>query len=206
MKDETASEFVSLRVEGHKEVYYVDLEGRDLLFRPLTFSEYQLVCDLEKHLDGPFINDTIVRLACLYTDFSSLDSIGVESLLLYAKAFLIDKLAECILQISGFQNPDLYLSLVEQKRAEAIQLDGLMQTYACAAFNIEPQEFENYSLERQVKLFAMAEQVIGQEIDVQSIVKGDVEPKQGMQAPPVPPGMESIDFVNDPTIAERPEF
>lgn len=202
MRDETAKAFVALRVEGHQEIYHVVIEGRDFLFRPLTFDEYQMVCDLEKHLDAQFINDTIIRLCAMYTDYDQ----GVENFLDITKAFYPDKFAEVILLKSGFQNKNLYLEMVMQKRSEATQLDSIMQTYVCATFNVKPDEYERYTMEKQVKLFTMAEAAIGAEVDVVNIMNGSTNVEQEQSMPPVPEGMESIDFLNDPNVADLPEF
>ena len=202
MRDETAKAFVALRAGGQRELYYVDIGGRDNLFRPLSFEEYQLVCDLEKHLDGSFINDTIVRFTLMHTDYDG----GLEEMITTGKAGVIDHFAELILKHSGFQNKNRYLDLITEKRQEAKQLDAIMQSYVCAAFNVKPDEFEKLTMERQIKLFAMAEQVAGAEVDVFSILNEEPERGERQEGPPIPQGMESIDFLNDPSMADMPEF
>jgi hypothetical protein len=201
MKTETAKAFVALRADGHRELYFSQIGGRDVVFRPLTFDEYNLVCDLERHMDGPFINDTIIRLCILYTDWDD----GIEGLIDCSKGLVPDKLAELILRRSKFQDENAFIKLVHEKRMAAYELDSVMQTYVCSVFKVSPAEYEKYTLEEQVRLFAMAEVVIGNQVNVEDILSGDTETR-GI-GPPVPEGMmSSTDFLNNPDIATMPKF
>ena len=196
MKLETATAYTRLRSSGKNELYFVEVEGRDFLFRPLTYSEYELVCDLEKYLEGPYINDTILRMCILYTDFQG----GLHEYIEKGKCMSIDKLAQVILDCSGFQNQEHFVILVHKARQSTLELDSIMQMYSCAIFKISPEEYNNMTLEEQIKYFTMAEQIAGQHIDLEGILGTSSE------GPPVPNGMSSIDFLNDPELADIPEF
>ena len=76
----------------------------------------------------------------------------------------------------------------------------MMLMYACSAFNMKPDEYKSLSLEDQIRYFTMAEQIAGQKLDVEGVLQEQPD------EPPVPESMTSIDFVNDPNIADVPEF
>lgn len=199
MKDNTAQSYVTLRSEGHRELYYIKIGGRELIFRPLTFDEYELVLDMEKHLDGPFINDTIVRIASLYCEG------GVEAFLLESKAGFPDKLAESIIQVTGFQNKQLFKQKLIHKRNEATTLESIMQTTSCMAFGIKPHEWRDFTMEEQLEIFAKAEQALGTPIDIDMVLGDSAQQETAVPlAPPVPPGMESIDFLH--AEGDQPDF
>lgn len=205
MKDATAQTYVALRAQGTKAIYHVELEGLDFLFRPLSFSEYQLVLDLEKRLTGPVINDTIVRIAVLHCELGSL-----EEWLDKCQPSSPDQLAQVIVNESGFQDKERFLQVLARERKAANEFQSVIQMYISMAFSMKPSEIDDLNMEEQMRLFAMAEQMLGQPVDVNNLFQRPqeemptAEPTMAPPHIPVPEGMTSIDL-EDPVMS-MPEF
>jgi len=183
MKLETQQAYVGLRASGNQEIYLTEVGGREVLFRPLTFSEYQMVLDLEEHLDGPFINDTILRVTCLWSEDP------LEEMLDSYPAGWVDVLAELVMKHSGFMDQETFLDTLGRKRMAATRMDSIIEMFSCAAFNLTTKQFRDLSMEEQMDYFAKAEELLGQQVDVMAILSQDTEKPK---APPVDPNMESI--------------
>jgi hypothetical protein len=185
MKEETVKQFVSLRSRGHKSIFFLELEGRDFLVRPLTYSEYGLVLDLEDSLDGPVINDTIVRMASLYIERTTVDTWLEE-----AMPSSPDSLAEVIIKNSGFQDEEIFIKTLEEKRKSATEFQSIIQMYICSVFKVTPNEVLNMTMVEQLDLFAKAEHMLGKPVEIGEMISGSQRPT----GPPVPDGMESVEF------------
>jgi hypothetical protein len=188
MKQATLDRLIALKAEGQKTIYYLDIKGLDFLFRPLTFEENNVILDLEKHLDGATINDTIIRMTCLFIEHSS----GLDDWLVSVKGFLPDHIAEKILKVSGFNNLETLANIVNEKRALANEVESLIEAYICAAFHtITPNMCKQMTLEEQIELLTKAEIILGKQIDFNKLLIKD--PREA--AYPVPEGMQSTEDI-----------
>jgi hypothetical protein len=57
---------IKLKADGYKSIYYVKTKGLELIFRPLTFDEYETLMGLESYIDEAAINDCILDIAVLF--------------------------------------------------------------------------------------------------------------------------------------------
>ena len=183
MKEETLRQFVLLRGQGHKSIFHLELEGRDFLVRPLTYSEYSLVLDLENSLDGPVINDIIVRMATLF-----IEDVVVDDWLEEAMPASPDSLAEVIIKNSGFQDEGVFLETLRKKRETATEFQSIIQMYICSVFRVSPNDVLNMTMEEQLDLFAKAEHMLGKPIDLEEMNEAS------QQGPAIPVDMDSIEF------------
>ena len=182
MKESTLRQFVSLKAQGHKSIFHITIEGHDVLVRPLTFSEYRLIIDLENSLSGPVINDTIVRMATLY-----IEEYDIDDWLDDCMPASPDKLAEVIIKNSGFQNEEVFMELLVKKREEAQEFQSIIQMYICSAFTVAPDDVFNMTMEEQLDLFAKAEYILGKPVNIEEMM--------GIEDKAAPPkDMESIKF------------
>ena len=190
MKQQTLTNYVALKAEGQKTIYFAECGGLDFLFRPLTYNEYKLILELEEVLNGAHINDAMLRFCMLYSE------IPLEPWLNEADAILPDKLAEAVLKASGFQDNNQFLSILAEEREAAGQVESLMQIYICTAFrSIRPEEFGGMTLEEQLHLFAMAEAALGKPIPIEKIMAGEEEgSSERGPSIPITPGMESTEL------------
>jgi hypothetical protein len=185
MKEQTVKEFVQLRGRGHKSIFQLEIKGRDILVRPLTYSEYSLVLDLENSLDGPVINDTIVRMASLYIEGQT-----VDTWLEQCSPSSPDNLAEVIIKNSGFQDEDVFAKTLIEKRETASEFQSIIQMYICSVFKVAPNDVLNMTMEEQLDLFAKAEYMLGKPVDIEEMMGSG----QSENGPPSPEDMESIHF------------
>ena len=212
MQQATLDSFIQLKADEVRTVYFVEIEGLEFLFRPLKFDEYKFVNELDRFLDGANVNDTLLRLAVYHCSYDG----GLESWLQTGKAGHPDFLSQAILDLSGFQNPESFIALVNEKRSEAAQVHSVIETYICSAFHsIRPEEVANMTLEDQLILFAKAEQAIGNPVDFEKIFgldKKDDNKRQNVDPRnmPIPPGYETtapdIGNILSSDVADLPEW
>lgn len=199
MKSTIITALAQLKLAGHKEIYYIEAGGQDFLCRPLTFCEYNAVIDLEQVMSTPALNDDIIRLCTLY--FSG----DIEDWLDWAPGFIPDKVAQVIIDVSGFHSPDHFIRLVKQKRQEVDQLNIAIQQYICQVFHsFKPEDIENMTMEQQVSLLVRAEQIIGTPLNVDGI-SNDEERAPGHRLP-VPPGFETTRPEDIMSRSDMPNF
>jgi transcriptional regulator with XRE-family HTH domain len=190
---------IKLKADGYKSIYYVKTKGLELIFRPLTFDEYETLMGLESYIDEAAINDCILDIAVL---FCTKGSNWIKS---YSRAFEIDHIAQKILDVSGFRNKQTFYRLLKEKRALAKEVQSLIEIYICTAFKaISPLELKNMSLEEQVELLAKAEEALGKPIDFHKILEGDDDPRE--RAYPTPKGMESSKEFLDESVADKVDW
>lgn len=199
MKQETVDRLAALRTKGHKEIYFVEIGGRDILFRPLTFNEYELVTELEQHTGGPEINDMLVRFVVLN---------DADAFMSTCKAGDVDKLAQAAIDMSAFRDPNVFIEKVEKFRREAESLETVITTYICSVFHtIAPNDVRNMTMEQQLELFAQAEQALGVPVNFREFFEPKRRPRQ-RQMPEVPPGYETTDpeEILSRDLADSPQF
>jgi len=198
MNRETLARFSQLKVEGHKLLYLIKHGGLELIFRPLTFSEYKTIEELEAHVDPVIVNDTVVRVAVEYC------SRGIEWLINDSPAILVDKVAEIIVSQSAFTDKKVFLELLTEARKKSENLESLIQIVIHKAFpSLTPDDVEAMTISEQMTLFAKAEQITGERVNIEA----GVQTKEGKQPmmPPVPPGFETTDIMGQEN-ADMPDW
>jgi hypothetical protein len=204
MDSRTIEALIELKTEGHRSIYFLDVRGLEILFRPLTFSEYDTVMDIETYLDAVSVNDAILRMAVLYSNAPK----GIAEWIKTCKrAFDIDHIAQKILDVSGYQNRDKFIQLLAEKRKKAQEVQSLIEIYICTAFKtISSKDILNMTLEEQLEYFAKAEEALGKPVDFNAIFN---PPAKKGRMPNIPrrEGMQSsTDDLLSPRVAEKPDF
>ncbi|RMG69780.1 MAG: hypothetical protein D6710_08315 [Nitrospirae bacterium] len=202
MHDELAKRYIDLKARGYKELYYVSVGGWDIIFQPLTLNEYNLILELERHMDPVLINDMVVRLAVLEI-LKDKDDASMDTFLDISPAIIPDKVAQAIIDASGFQsNEKIYKELVES-RERAGSLESIMVTYICSVFGgLKPDDVLDMTLHEQMDLFAKAELALGNKIDERALLGQEAQNRPDI---PVPPGMETTDLLS-PQAADKPDW
>lgn len=183
MNQETIDRLIELKGAGNKFLYYIELGGLEFIFRPLTFEENNIILDLEAYLDPVSINNTIVLMAVKHCTYRQ----GIDLWLEQGKAGIPDHLAQYILNVSGFNDQDKFITTVNEARFKADQLESLIECYICSAFHtMTPDMCKALSLQEQLELFAKAEVILGKPVDFSKIFKvaneaDGYEPAAGMQ-------------------------
>lgn len=204
MDSRTIEALIELKTEGHRSIYFLEVKGLEILFRPLTFSEYDTVIDIETYLDAVSVNDAILRMAVLYSNAPK----GIADWVKNCKrAFYVDHIAQKILDVSGYQNKDRFVELLAEKRKKAQEVQSLIEIYICTAFKtISSKDISNMTLEEQLEYFAKAEEALGKPVDFNAIFNPPVK-KGRMPNIPRREGMQSsTDDLLSPKVAEKPDF
>lgn len=204
MDSRTIEALIELKTEGHRSIYFLEVKGLEILFRPLTFSEYDTVIDIETYLDAVSVNDAILRMAVLYSNSPK----GIADWVKNCKrAFYVDHIAQKILDVSGYQNKDRFVELLAEKRKKAQEVQSLIEIYICTAFKtISSKDISNMTLEEQLEYFAKAEEALGKPVDFNAIFNPPVK-KGRMPNIPRREGMQSsTDDLLSSKVAEKPDF
>lgn len=203
MNQNTIQKIVELKASGHKSIYFLEVRGLEVIFRPLTFDEYTTVKGLEGYLDGAAVNDAIVMMCALYCSEGPVDSYVANC----KNAFDIDHIAQFILDVSGFENQETFLGILREKRVLAHQLQSLIEIYICSAFKaISPLDLKHMNLEELIELLAKAEEAMNKPIDFDAIFGVLTEKEMKLRQMPTPQGMNSTEDILSPQAASKPKF
>jgi hypothetical protein len=206
MNQETLDKFIELKADGQRTLFFVQLEGLEFLFKPLTLDEYNSIVELENFLSGAVINDTLLRISIMHCGHRS----GLEGWLNFSKAGHADFLAQAIIDKSGFQSQDQFLKILGEKRELANQVQSIMESYICTAFpSLRPSDIELMTMEEQLDLFAKAEKSIGKEVDFNDAAPPGhkADPRDPREDYPVPEGYQSADSgILSAAHADRPDW
>lgn len=101
------------------------------------------------------------------------------------KAGIDEFICSAVSLVSGFASEEALAQGVEEGRTYAQSLEAAITMYICKAFNsYKPSDVDNMTLEEQMKLVAMAEQMTGRELPYEDYL--DDKPKHA-KAKPVQP-------------------
>lgn len=135
-------------------LYAVNVKGIDLLFRELTFSEFDKISKIQE-ADG-------------YSSADSEDYI-LETTIVYPENFNINKipagtvssLAESIIEASGFSSARIAKSILETKREQASDVRTLMKAFVLATINTySPENLDDMTFSQLAEKVALAEKII----------------------------------------------
>jgi len=135
-------------------LYAVNVKGIDLLFRELTFSEFDKISKIQE-ADG-------------YSSADSEDYI-LETTIVYPENFNINKipagtvssLSESIIEASGFSSARIAKSILETKREQASDVRTLMKAFVLATINTySPENLDDMTFSQLAEKVALAEKII----------------------------------------------
>lgn len=135
-------------------IYSVDIKGRTLVFRELTFKEYSNILNLKDIDDSSSadIEDLILEYTIVYPDDFNLDTIPPGN---------ISTLANDILDISGLTSAKLAKITLEEKRNQASEVKNLMKAFVLATISsYSPEDLENMTFSQLAERVALAEKII----------------------------------------------
>lgn len=160
--------------QQHEHLFYLKLEVADRTFtvvlRPLTLLEADSLAK-SGPLIPPFELNEWVCDQCVLHLTGWPHSWGGGDFGAYLKseapAALADLVADQVIQISGFTDPENYSTLLEQYRVETQTLQVAMESFICSAFpGTKPREVQNMSIYEQMKMLARAEILLGKQLDL----------------------------------------
>ncbi len=191
MKEKTLEHFIALKKLGHKELYMYAIGGLDFIFRPLTYSEFDSITQLEQHIDSIEVNEAINSIAVLYSE------IDMEDWLDRCSVTAPDNLAEAILRASGFDSQETFLEKLDKAREASGEVNSLLIIVICKAFpSMTPADISSMTLEDQLMHFALAEEIVENKIDLRALLNGESPNSNSAPELPIPPGMETTDMAS----------
>ena len=135
-------------------IYSVDVKSQTLVFRELTFKEYNKILYLQG-LDGfssADMEDLILSYAIIYPENFDLMSISPGA---------VSSLSQEILNISGFFTVSLAKNILEEKRYEATEVKNLMKAFVLATISTyTPDDLENMTFSELAENVALSEKII----------------------------------------------
>lgn len=148
------SELIFSLKSKYGNIYSVSIKGRDVVFRELTFKEYNKILYLQG-LDGfssADIEDLILSFAIVYPEQFDVMSIPPG---------IVSSLSQEILDISGFFTVSLAKSILEQKRYEATEVKNLMKAFVLATISTyTPEDLEDMTFSELAEKVALSEKII----------------------------------------------
>jgi hypothetical protein len=148
--------------QKYKEIYEVSISGHPIVFRALTFKEFDELAIAENYTSSADSEDAIVRQALLYPSFEDIEKLS---------AGVISTLAEEIVEESCFFSVAKGKEKLDAARTKAADIRTVMQTFvisAMPAYKLEELQDQTFS-ELAIKV-ALAEQILDMEFTVQQSV------------------------------------
>lgn len=135
-------------------IYSVDIKGQTLIFRELTFKEYNKILYLQELEDfsSADMEDLILSFAIIYPE--QFDTMRIPP-------GAVSSLAQEILDISGFFSVKVAKATLESKRFEATEVKNLMKAFVLATISTyTPDDLENMTFSELAENVALSEKII----------------------------------------------
>jgi hypothetical protein len=156
--------FLELKLK-YGPLYSVSVKGIDLLFRELTFAEFDKIDKLQDSGDfsSADAEDYILECTIVYPENFNLNKIPAGA---------VSSLSQEILDASGFASARTAKRILEQKRFKAGEVRTLMKAFVLATINTySPEDLDNMTFSQLSERVALAEKII----EVQQSIYG-IEP------------------------------
>ena len=149
----TSKEILDIK-KKYGPVFSAEIKGQEVLFRELTFSEFDEIADLQDLEDGSSVDseDAIIATAVVYPEDFDIDRLP---------AGLVSSLARQILDVSGFSSPKSAKQILEEKRTNAEQVRSLMKAFVLATIKTyTPEELDHMTFAQLAERVALSEKII----------------------------------------------
>lgn len=148
------SELVFNLKNKYGNIYSVDIKDTTLIFRELTFKEYNQILyhqDLEDFSSAD-LEDLILEFSIVYPENFDLLKIPPGN---------VSSLAQTVLDISGITSVKLAKQILEEKRIEANEVKNLMKAFVLATIHsYTPDQLEEMTFSELAENVALAEKII----------------------------------------------
>lgn len=135
-------------------IYSVDIKNTTLVFRELTFSEYDQILHFQE-IDGNSsadIEDLIIQFSIVYPENFDINKIPPGN---------ISSLSQTVLDISGITSAKLAKGILEEKREQANEVKNLMKAFVLATIHsYSPEQLEQMTFSELAEKVALAEKII----------------------------------------------
>lgn len=135
-------------------VFAVNLKGQEVLFRELTFNEFDQITEY-KNSEGSSSTDAedlIISSAVVYPEDFDIQKMPPG---------LISSLAQQIIDFSGFYSAKIAKQVLESKREHAGQVRSLMKAFVLATINAyTPEDLDDMTFSQLAERVALSEKII----------------------------------------------
>jgi len=135
-------------------VFAVNLKGQEVLFRELTFNEFDKITEY-KNSEGASSTDAedlIISSAVVYPEDFNFEKFPPG---------LISSLAQQIIDFSGFYSAKIAKQVLELKREQAGQVRSLMKAFVLATINTySPEDLDSMTFSQLAERVAISEKII----------------------------------------------
>jgi hypothetical protein len=135
-------------------IYSVDIKNQTVVFRELTFKEYDKILYLKtlEDIDSSDIEDIILEYAVIYPE-------GFDTMTI--PPGIVANLSSEILDISGFFSASIAKRILEEKRVEANDVKNLMKAFVLATItSYAPEDLEDMTFSELAEKVALSEKII----------------------------------------------
>lgn len=148
------SELIYSLKNKYGNIYSVNVKNHTLVFRELTFKEYNKILhykDLEDSSSAD-IEDLILKFTIVYPENFDIYQIPPGN---------ISSLSQSVLDISGISSAKLAKQILDKKREEASEVKNLMKAFVLAAINsYSPDDLEEMTFSELAEKVALSEKII----------------------------------------------
>lgn len=133
------------------EVFHVEIDGIEIIFRALTFKEFNDLSIEEDYYSSVESEEAIVRTALVYPEFEILER---------GRAGVLSALAEEIIEESAFFNAEKAKELLEEHRENSESILISMKALIISAMpSYNDEMLDNYTFSQLLEKVALAEQI-----------------------------------------------
>lgn len=143
----------------YRNVYYLNVRGKEYIFRLLTKGEYISIYFLQSHL-GAHSEDVILLKCILFPDITveKMDNLNAGE---------IDSILGNILKLSGFSNFENIKQDLDTERGKVGILDSQIVVLICKAFpRITPSDIEQFDYPTILYHVALAEELLSTKLEI----------------------------------------
>jgi len=135
-------------------LYSVYVKNTELIFRELTFFEYEKINYLDKSSDATYadVEDFIIETAIVHPEDFDINKIPPGN---------VSILSQEILDISGFHSAKIAKNIMDLKREQSNEVKSLMKAFVLATITAySPEDLENMTFSQLAEKVALSEKVI----------------------------------------------
>ena len=135
-------------------VFAVNLKGQEVLFRELTFNEFDQITEYKnsENSSSTDAEDLIITSAVVYPENFNFQKLPPG---------LISSLAQQIIDFSGFYSARLAKQVLESKREHAGQVRSLMKAFVLATIHTySPEDLDGMTFSQLAERVAISEKII----------------------------------------------
>ena len=138
----------------HGSVFEVTVKNVDVVFRELTFNEYDKIIEYQASEDFSSVDteDLIIERAVVYPEDFDINRIPPG---------MVTSLAKKIIDFSGFYTARVAKQILEEKRQQANEVRSLMKAFIIATItSYTPEDLDNMTFSQIAELVALSEKII----------------------------------------------